>query len=150
MATRSTIGVENADGTVIGVYCHWDGYLANNGKLLFEFYDTEEKIRELISHGDISSLGPTIGEQHPVDNPYDYGTPEYCEFHNKLRAMTTYYGRDCGEPDSDAECQIYTNANEFLKSRQDYNYLFRNNKWYVRRYDHRRWTPITKRMIERD
>ncbi len=34
MATRSTIALEFADGTVEQVYCHWDGYLDHNGALL--------------------------------------------------------------------------------------------------------------------
>ena len=38
MATRSTIALEFADGTVQQVYCHWDGYLDYNGKLLAEHY----------------------------------------------------------------------------------------------------------------
>ena len=54
MATRSTIGVLNTDGSVTAVYCHWDGYPEHNGKILIENYTTEEKVRELISFGSIS------------------------------------------------------------------------------------------------
>jgi len=56
MATRSRIAIENQDGTVTSVYCHWDGYLAGVGKTLFEHYD-REKLEKLIELGDISSLG---------------------------------------------------------------------------------------------
>jgi hypothetical protein len=38
MGTRSTIALEFADGTVEQVYCHWDGYLSNNGKILQAHY----------------------------------------------------------------------------------------------------------------
>ncbi len=38
MATRSTIALEFADGTIGQVYAHWDGYLAHNGKMLLEYY----------------------------------------------------------------------------------------------------------------
>jgi len=58
MATRSTIAIRNADNTVTAIYCHWDGYLSYNGKILFENYNTEEKVRELIALGDLSVLGP--------------------------------------------------------------------------------------------
>ena len=44
MGTRSTIGLEYPDGTVRGIYCHWDGYPDNNGKILVEHYTTPEKI----------------------------------------------------------------------------------------------------------
>ena len=67
MATRSTIALEFADGTVQQVYCHWDGYLENNGKILAEHWSDPFKLRELIDLGDMSSLGERIGTQHAFD-----------------------------------------------------------------------------------
>jgi hypothetical protein len=62
MGTRSTIAMEFADGTVQQIYCHWDGYLEHNGKILFNHYVDPYKTRELIDMGDISSLCNTIEE----------------------------------------------------------------------------------------
>ena len=59
MATRSRIAIENQDGTVTSIYCHWDGYTEHNGKILFENYHLT-KTEQLIALGDISSLGETI------------------------------------------------------------------------------------------
>jgi len=56
MATRSRIAIENQDGTVTSIYCHFDGYLSGVGKTLFEHYD-REKTEKLIELGDISVLG---------------------------------------------------------------------------------------------
>jgi hypothetical protein len=56
MATRSRIAIENQDGTVSSIYCHFDGYLSGVGKKLFNHYD-KEKLEKLIELGDISSLG---------------------------------------------------------------------------------------------
>ena len=56
MSTRSNIGIQNEDGSVEMVYCHWDGYLSNNGAILRKHYLTESKIRKLIAGGDMSSL----------------------------------------------------------------------------------------------
>ena len=67
MATRSRIGILNDDGTVDSIYCHWDGYLSHNGKILFEHYTDPAVVQELIALGDISSLGIDIGEKHPFD-----------------------------------------------------------------------------------
>ena len=64
MATRSTIALEFADGTVQQVYCHWDGYLEHNGKLLQEHYSNPFILRDLIDQGAISSLGPIVGTKH--------------------------------------------------------------------------------------
>ena len=67
MGTGSTIALEFADGTVEQVYCHWDGYLEHNGKILAEHYSDPFKLRELIDLGDMSSLGERIGTQHAFD-----------------------------------------------------------------------------------
>ena len=67
MGTRSTIALEFADGTVEQVYCHWDGYLEHNGKILQEHYSDPFKLRDLIDLGDMSSLGERLGTQHAFD-----------------------------------------------------------------------------------
>jgi len=54
--------MEFADGTVQQIYCHWDGYLEHNGKILFNHYVDPYKTRELIDMGGISSLCNTIEE----------------------------------------------------------------------------------------
>lgn len=67
MSTRSRIGIENLDGTVTSVYCHFDGYFSNNGVILQKEYQDEEKVKQLIALGDLSSLHETIE-----------GTTAYC------------------------------------------------------------------------
>jgi hypothetical protein len=57
MATRSTIALEFADGTVEQVYCHWDGYLSGVGAELVSDYSDPFALRELIDGGDMSSIG---------------------------------------------------------------------------------------------
>jgi len=60
MATRSRIAIENQDGSVTSIYCHWDGYIKSNGVILNENYNTKDKVEELIALGDLSSLDITI------------------------------------------------------------------------------------------
>jgi hypothetical protein len=60
MGTRSTIALEFADGTVEQVYCHWDGYLAHNGKILAGHYINPFKLKELLALGGFSSLEATV------------------------------------------------------------------------------------------
>lgn len=59
MATRSRIGIQNQDGTVSSIYCHYDGYPSHNGAILEEHFSNREKLQQLIELGDISSLGET-------------------------------------------------------------------------------------------
>jgi len=60
MGTRSTIALEFADGTVEQVYCHWDGYLEHNGRILAEHYMDPFKVKELVALGGFSSLSETV------------------------------------------------------------------------------------------
>lgn len=62
MATRSRIGIKNPDGTIVSVYCHWDGYLSNNGKILLNHYNDEDKIYDLITRGDLSFLEEDVNK----------------------------------------------------------------------------------------
>jgi hypothetical protein len=62
MGTRSTIALEFADGTVEQVYCHWDGYLDHNGKILQKHYSDPFKVKELVALGGFSSLCETVEE----------------------------------------------------------------------------------------
>jgi hypothetical protein len=62
MSTRSFIGMVNRDLTITSVYCHWDGYVEYNGKMLLEHYNTPAKVRKLLHKGDFSALKPNISE----------------------------------------------------------------------------------------
>ena len=71
MSTRSVIGILNEDKTVSSVYCHFDGYPEHTGYFLKKFFDTTEKVNNLISNGDISSLVSNQNwnrEKHPMIN----------------------------------------------------------------------------------
>ena len=118
MATRSTIAIENADGLVFQVYCHWDGYLSGVGKTLLDHYTTPEQVHELISHGDISSLGTTIGTKH------DFNAMGY--------DGTTFYGRDRGE--SGCTARLFTDFYDYTANHecQEYEYIMtKDGVWLV-------------------
>ena len=55
MATRSRIGLELADGSILSAYSHWDGYPEWMGRILRTHYNTKEKVAELIDGGDMTS-----------------------------------------------------------------------------------------------
>jgi hypothetical protein len=125
MATRSTIALEFADGTVGQVYCHWDGYLEHNGAILFKHYSDPFKLQQLIDTGDLSILGPDIGEPHSFDNPFSWGTPESNNWHEANKKVCTFYGRDRGETGIDA--RYFNNFEHYKKNHQyeEYEYILR-------------------------
>ena len=59
MGTRSRIGLRIAPDQIVSVYCHYDGYIQNNGRILKEHYKTKEQVQELIDGGGMSSLRTT-------------------------------------------------------------------------------------------
>lgn len=135
MGTRSTIALEFADGTVQQVYCHWDGYLEHNGKILLENYSNPFILRDLIDLGDMSKLGKNIGVKHPFGNPYRYGTPEYENHEHMHKDMCTFYGRDRGETNINArkfkDFEDYRINGDF----QEYDYILtRDHGWLVMSY----------------
>lgn len=133
MATRSTIAIAREDGTVAKVYCHWDGYLENNGHLLVKFYDTADKVEALIAGGDISSLGTEVGVQHPFSQFEGNISGE--EYEKLYGTMTTYYGRDRGETGTAA--RVFTDIESYEQTSQfeEFNYLFIEGRWYYKSYD---------------
>ena len=151
MATRSTIALEFADGTVGQVYCHWDGYLQHNGKILLNNYMDPFKVRELIDNGSISSLGTEIGVKHPFDNPGSYNDAAYNDYKEKFGHMTKFYGRDRGETEVGAN--YFTDYEHFLVEGQqeEFDYILRQVNgeavWYVS--DHNGdFQPLLEAYIE--
>ena len=112
MATRSRIGLELADGSILSAYSHWDGYPEWMGRILRTHYNTKEKVAELIDGGDMSSswTESVWGNVHP---DCGYG-PEYYSAR----------GEDC-PPRLDADlCEYLLPANG-----EEYHYVFRNGEW---------------------
>ena len=137
MATRSTIALEFADGTIGQVYCHWDGYLAHNGKMLMEYYSNPFILRDLIDLGSLSSLRPQIGTKHPFSMFEANMTQD--EYANLYRDMCTFYERDRGERSADAT--YFKDYEHFLVDGQveEYDYILRNVNgvatWFVSDHD---------------
>ena len=100
MATRSRIGIQLADESVLSVYHHWDGYPEWLGRILKTHYNTKEKAAELIDGGDMSVAWN------------DNHEPEYYSAR----------GEDC-PPRLDA------NKYDYLADGEEYAYLFVNNEW---------------------
>ena len=55
MATRSRIGIQLKDNSVLSVYHHWDGYPEWLGRILTTHYNSRSKVEELIDGGDMST-----------------------------------------------------------------------------------------------
>jgi hypothetical protein len=146
MGTRSTIALEFADGTVQSVYCHWDGYLEHNGKILLEHYSDPFKLRDLIDLGGLSSLRPNVGEKHAFSQ-FEVPDDQVEAFKALTEDMCTFYARDRGEElviDKWKDIEDYY-ANVYG---EEYDYILSMNwagkaQWYVRFYaTEGNWIPL--------
>lgn len=121
MATRSRIAIEHKDGIVDSIYCHWDGYPENNGRLLHEHYLDREKVEALIALGDISFLAPNVEPDPDGDHT----------FTNPQDGVVVAYHRDRGEPRKSRAASQCTSREKFLKGDiEEFGYLFtKNGEW---------------------
>ena len=88
MGTRSRIAVMH--GTVCkSVYCHWDCYLAFNGRLLQANYDSS-KANQLVALGDLSRLRANIGEKHAFSK-FELPAEEQDAFELATEDMCTFF-----------------------------------------------------------
>ena len=120
MGTRSRIGVMHGD-IVKSVYCHWDGYLEHNGRILQEHYNSA-KANNLVALGDISTLREHIAIPDGIDH----------SFEKPLPSITVFYGRDRGE--TGVEFKAAHTFAEFLEQCDncgaEYYYINRDGVWY--------------------
>ena len=107
MATRSRIGIQLKDNSVLSVYHHWDGYPEWLGRILNTHYNSRELASELIDGGDMSAAW---GDE----NQGEYAPEYYSE-----------RGEDCPPRFDD---DIF----DFLKkeNNEEYAYIWTvNNEW---------------------
>ena len=137
MATRSTIAYKTIEGKIRAVYAHWDGYPAGNGRILEEHYTDGAKIAALVGLGNISSLRPMLGEEHPFSSlDVKMDSDEYDALYGE---MTTFYGRDRGEKDSGPK--DFDTINDWIEYYDgcgcEYFYLYAGDSWIVNAYAHK-------------
>ena len=144
MSTNSRIAVMH--GTVCkSIYCHWDGYLAHNGAILQEHYDSS-KANHLVALGDLSSLRRDIGEKHAFSQ-FEVPTEEVEAYKTLTENMCTFYGRDRGEKHT--EYKVAQNFETFLEqcnmSGAEYYYIMENGQWYYGSMHER--DPFYQRLV---
>jgi len=121
MGTRSRIGIQLSDESILSVYHHWDGYPEWLGRILNTHYTTKDKVSELIDGGDMSTcwtnecwtgkeLAPYVRE---IKETKEYGPQYYSQ-----------RGEDC-PPRLDKDME------EFFSEGEEYSYIFRNDNWFA-------------------
>lgn len=143
MSTNSLIGIQNPDGSVRHIYCHWDGYISHNGKILLKHYTVAEKINQLIDEGACSVLGANVGMKHDFN--------EHQERVDGVMPMCTFYRRDRGDTGNTVLFTTNSSRVQMLqRSGQEYNYLFVDGEWLVHIGDKLGTWHLLKEQVEND
>ena len=120
--------------SVVSVYCHWDGYVEHNGKILVEHYQNREDVQELIDGGSMSCLR-TRGSWdidssplHDENGDYIHDAAGYLMYENDRDPQPLYHS----ERGEDVEV-LHTSFDEFVSGNlggEEYAYLFDlNGNW---------------------
>ena len=127
MSTRSRIGLELSDGSILSSYHHYDGYPEWLGRILTTHYNAKSLAEELIDGGDMTSCW--------TDERWDdsgvkgvYG-PQY------------YSARGEDIPPS-----LDNTLDEYLKDGEDYAYIFKDGEWVC--YDTKSWSETYLQQVE--
>ena len=121
MATRSRIGIQLADESILSVYHHWDGYPEWLGRILTTHYNSKDKASELIDGGDMSSCWTKDRWTGKQIAPYVIEQKESKEYGPQYYSQR---GEDC-PPRLDADlCEYLLPDNS-----EEYSYIFRNGEW---------------------
>lgn len=127
MSTRSRIGIQLSDGSILSSYHHYDGYPEWLGRILTTHYNAKSLAEELIDGGDMTSCW--------TDERWDdsgvkgvYG-PQY------------YSARGEDIPPS-----LDNTLDEYLKDSEDYAYIFKDGEWVC--YDTKSWSETYLQQVE--
>ena len=127
MSTRSRIGIQLSDGSILSSYHHYDGYPEWLGRILTTHYNAKSLAEELIDGGDMTSCW--------TDERWDdsgvkglYG-PQY------------YSARGEDIPPS-----LDNTLDEYLKDGEEYAYIFKDGEWVC--YDTKSWSETYLQQVE--
>ena len=126
MATRSRIGIELKDGSILSAYHHWDGYPQWLGRILNTHFNSRQQAVDLIDGGDMSSAWTNVGwqnETRPESGPMYYSER----------------GENC-PPRYDQTRE------EFLSNGEEYSYIFTNAGWVC--YDMNEFNDNDPEIVE--
>lgn len=104
MNTKAAIGILYETGEILGIICHYDGYVQGVGKTLLTHYNSIDSIKALLELGTLTNLKETVEATQAVVNN---------RAHRHVKSMM-FRSRDDFE-------RYYAIA--------DYFYLFESNHW---------------------
>ena len=121
MATRSRIGIQLSDNSILSVYHHWDGYPQWLGRILKTHYNTKEKVADLIDGGDMSCAWTK-------DRWTGKKVAEYVTENVEVEEYGPQYYSQRGE---DCPPRLDSNLIEYLNDMEEFAYVYTQNEEWV-------------------
>lgn len=122
MSTRARIGITQPQGSVRSIYTHWSGAPADHGPILLTHYASLPRVLDLLELGNLSVLGPDIGERHEFERQ---------SLDDRFAQWCLAYGRDRGDPHEqalvDASVEFFVETCRICRA--DYAYLWTTERW---------------------
>lgn len=162
MSTRSNIAHYNKETqTLTKIYCHHDGYMSYNGKILLEHYNTEQRVLELLKLGDLSSLNKYLSpedylkavedKKDLLPNKYSVDDIKSHSFDNGIDEICIAYGRDRKEENVSAVIKTVSFEKLEQELNEEYLYVFCNGSWLVAgRKTKDKLVPLTPKLVLED
>ena len=119
MGTRSRIGIQLQDDSILSAYHHWDGYPEWLGRILTTHYNSREQAAELIDGGDMSCAWTKdrwTGKQ----------IAKYVIENVEVEECGPQYYSERGE---NCPPRIDNSVIEFLSNGEEYSYIFTSAGW---------------------
>ena len=119
MGTRSRIGIQLQDDSILSAYHHWDGYPEWLGRILTTHYNSREQAAELIDGGDMSCAWTKdrwTGKQVAKYVTENVEVEEYGPQYYSAR------GESCPP-------RLDNSVIEFLSNGEEYSYIFTSAGW---------------------
>ena len=128
MGTRSRIGIQLSDESILSVYHHWDGYPEWLGRMLKTHYNSRDLASELIDGGDMSSCWSDKVWGKDRTDGQKYGPKYYSQ-----------RGEDC-PPRYDETRE------KFLSYGEEFSYIFTSAGWVC--YDMNEFNDNDPEIVE--
>lgn len=137
------IGIINEDKSVEMIYCNQNSEPSHQTPILLKYYNTAEKVKELVSLGDIQYLGKRIEPTDPEKHSHGKTEPDV------VLALRRDIGCKWGKPVKTLVGLLKTMEDIVIYSHM---YLFdsRTNEWLYCEWDGRTWhfMPFTEPFDE--
>lgn len=72
MGTPCVIAMRNSEDSYRWIFSPYNGDIQSVGRMLFDHYDTKEKVERLLDDGDIDLLAPNVEECKSLSEPSPY------------------------------------------------------------------------------